>query len=206
MSNTPWQRTAFTAGPLFIAAYGLIRLADQKRGPGFAWSLGHLCLLASVLCFVAVMLGLRRVAVHGAGRAGRWLAGVGTGVGLLGAAAVTVQAVIDLVAGFLSEDREAMNEIFHRVKDHAGVEPAVYTVGPLLFYVGLVLLVGQLAALRRIAVWRPAVVVAAIVAMGVSLDLLPLGGLLFLLVFAPLGRQTDGKEHRPRTMSLPTGS
>ncbi|MFF4101938.1 hypothetical protein [Streptomyces sp. NPDC001903] len=34
----------------------------------------------------------------------------------------------------------AMRELFRCVKSHAGVEPAVYTVGPLLFHVGLLLL------------------------------------------------------------------
>ncbi|MGW8777790.1 hypothetical protein ACWGNM_06920 [Streptomyces sp. NPDC055796] len=37
----------------------------------------------------------------------------------------------------------AMRELFRRVKSHAGVEPAVYTVGPLLFHVGLLLLLGR---------------------------------------------------------------
>ncbi len=180
-----------------MTAYGLIRLTDEEHGPGLAWSSGHLFFLAAVVCFIPVVLGMRRMAAAGRARAGRGLAGAGAVTALLGVAAVVAQVVIDLVAGFLSEDREAMRELFRRVKSHAGVEPAVYTVGPLLFYVGLLLLLTQLAALRRTAAWRPLAVVAGIVATGVSLDLLPLAGLLFLLAFAPLGRQIDDADRRP---------
>ncbi|MFE6845419.1 hypothetical protein [Streptomyces sp. NPDC057686] len=205
MSNTPWRRTAFTAGPLCMTAYGLIRLTDGEHGPGLAWSLGHLAFLTGVLCFVPVLLGMRRAAVRGRGPAGRGFAAAGAVIGLLGAAAVVAQAAIDLVAGFLSEDREAMREIFERVKSHAGVEPVVYGVGPLLFYVGLLLLMAQLAALRRIAAWRPAAVVAGIVATGISLDLLPLAGLLFLVAFAPLGRRLDRPDRPPVPVSPDPG-
>ncbi|MFK0044124.1 hypothetical protein ACIQU4_08450 [Streptomyces sp. NPDC090741] len=205
MSNSPWQRAAFSAGPLCMTAYGLIRLTDEEHGPGMAWSSGHLFFLAAVLCFVPVVLGMRRMATEGRGRAGRGLAGAGAVTALIGVAAVLAQVVIDLVAGFLSEDREAMRELFRRVKSHAGVEPAVYTVGPLLFYVGLLLLLTQLAALRRAAAWRPGAVVAGIVATGVSLDLLPLAGLLFLLAFAPLGRQVDDLDRRPPATTVSPG-
>lgn len=189
-----------------MTAYGLIRLTGgEHHGPGFGWSAGHLAFLAGVLCFIPIVLELRRTAVRERGPAGWWLAGAGMVTGLLGTAAVVAQASIDLVVGFLSEDREAMNEFFGRVKSHAGVEPAVYTVGPLLFYVGLLLLMTQLAALRRIAAWRPALVVAAIAVTGINLDLLPLAGLLYLLAFAPLGPQVGHEDRRPPTVTAPTG-
>ncbi|WP_132753475.1 hypothetical protein [Streptomyces vinaceus] len=205
MSNSPWQRAAFSVGPLCMTAYGLIRLTDGEHGPGAAWSAGHLFFLTAVLCFVPVVLGLRRTAAAERGPGGRGLAAAGAVTALLGAATVVAQAVIDLVAGFLSEDREAMREIFRRVKSHAGVEPAVYTVGPLLFYVGLLLLLTQLAALRRTAAWRPLAVVAGIVATGLSLDLLPLAGLLFLLAFGPLGRQVEEADRRRLTATAAPG-
>ncbi|MFD7085131.1 hypothetical protein [Streptomyces sp. NPDC059918] len=205
MSNSPWPRAAFSAGPLCMTAYGLIRLTDGEHGPGLAWSSGHLFFLAAVACFLPVVLGMRRLAAAGRGPGGRRLAGAGAVTALLGMAAVAAQAVIDLVAGFLSEDREAMREIFRRVKSHAGVEPVVYTVGPLLFYVGLLMLLTQLAALRRTAAWRPLAVVAGIVATSISLDLLPPAGLLFLLAFAPLGRQVEDADRRRLTAAAAPG-
>ncbi|MFI6144706.1 hypothetical protein [Streptomyces sp. NPDC051109] len=205
MSNSPWGRAAFSAGPLCMTAYGLIRMTDEEHGPGLAWSSGHVFFLAAVSCFVPIVLGMRRMAAAGGGGAGRGLAGAGAVTALVGMAAVVAQVVIDLAVGFLSEDREAMNDLFRHVKSHAGVEPAVYTVGPLLFYVGLLLLLTRLAALRRTAAWRPVAVVAGIVATGVSLDLLPLAGLLFLLAFAPLGRQIDDWDRRPLTATASPG-
>ncbi|MEU3777249.1 hypothetical protein AB0F11_29415 [Streptomyces sp. NPDC032472] len=189
MSNTPRRWPWFTVAPLCLTVYGLIRLSDPTHNPGFAWSLGHLALLASVLAFVPAMWRMRRWAAAGRGPTVRALAGAATAAGLLGAAAVTAQAAIDLVVGFLCADRAAMNVMFDSVRSHPGVTPAVYTVLPLLFYVGMVLLTAQLAAMRRIAAWRPLVVVAGIAVTAASLDLMPLGGLLLLLALAPLDRQ-----------------
>ncbi|MFJ9822863.1 hypothetical protein ACIRSU_00640 [Streptomyces sp. NPDC101160] len=189
MTITTPQWTCFTVGPLCMTVYGVIRLTDATHGPGFAWTVGHLALLASVLAFVPVLWHLRRWAMAGRGPAARLLARGTAAAGLLGAAAAAAQTVIDLVVGVLCADREAMNVMFEEVRNHPGVTPAVYTIGPLLFYVGLVLLTAQLAAFRRIAFWRPLVVVAGIAVTAMSLDLLPLGGLLLLLALAPLDRQ-----------------
>ncbi|MFB6810446.1 hypothetical protein [Streptomyces sp. NPDC056387] len=63
-----------------------------------------------------------------------------------------------------------------------------------------------MAALRRIAAWRPAVVVAGVVLTGVSLDLLPVAGLLLLLALAPLGRRAGDRDRRPRTVTAVPGS
>ncbi len=170
-----------------MAAYGLVRLMDTERGPGPAWSIGHLFLLAGVLLFVPVLLGLRRVVA----RQGGTQRAVGTGLaalGLVGVAAVAVQAGIDLLVAYVSADHETMSELFARIQSVPGVLPVVYRVVPVLFYVGLLLLLGQLAVLRVISAWRPVVVVAGTVAMTATLDLLPVAALLFLLALAPLRR------------------
>lgn len=170
-----------------MAVYGLVRLMDTERGPGPTWSIGHLFLLAGVLLFVPVLLGLRRLVA----RQGGTQRAVGTGaaaLGLVGAAALAVQAGIDLLVAYVSADHEAMRELFARIQGVPGVMPVIYTVVPLLFYVGLLVLLGQLAVLRVISVWRPLAVVAGAVAMTATLDLLPVAGLLFLLALAPLGR------------------
>ncbi|GHC67483.1 hypothetical protein [Streptomyces cinnamoneus] len=186
MAEKTWGRAAYVAGPVCMGAYGLVRLVDEERGPGPAWTLGHLALLAGVVLFAPVFVGLGARAARGRGAAGRWSAGTGLVLGLLGVAAVTVQAGIDLLVGSRSEDRATMDALFERIQSHAGVKPAFYTVGPLLFYVGLVLLVGQLAVQRATAAWRPPAVVAGVAVTAASLDLIPVGALLFLLVLAPL--------------------
>ncbi|GAA0303322.1 hypothetical protein GCM10010302_47300 [Streptomyces polychromogenes] len=191
--RTAFTRGAFVAGPLCMLAYGVIRLADPGHGPGLAWTAGHLFLLAGVLLFGAVFAGLRRLTAP-AGRAGRAGAAVATGLGLAGVAAVVAQAAIDLAVGFQSADRAGMNRLFEEIQSRPGVEPVVYSVGPMLFYVGLLWIVTQLAVRRRTGLWRPVAVLAGTAVMGVSLDLIPLGALLFCAALAPLGRDLTARE------------
>ncbi|MFC5721792.1 hypothetical protein ACFP1Z_16595 [Streptomyces gamaensis] len=188
MKNTTWGRAACVAGPACLTAYGLIRLTDQEHGPGSAWTLGHLAMLTGVLAFIPVFLTLHRAAARGTGPAGRAVAGAGALLGLYGTAAVTVQSAIDLDVGFRAADRAGMDELFQEVQSDALVKAEVYSVGPLLFYIGLVLLTAQLAVQRRAAAWRPVAVVAGIAAAGASLDLMPVAGLLFLAALGALGR------------------
>ncbi|MEU3406420.1 hypothetical protein ABZ766_21115 [Streptomyces sp. NPDC006670] len=191
--RSAFVRGAFVAGPLCVLAYGVIRLADPGHGPGPAWTVGHVFLAAGLVLFGAVFLGMRRLAVP-AGRAGRLGAGVATGLGLAGAAAAVAQAGIDLAVGFRSADRAGMDRLFEQVQSRPGVEPVVYSVGPMLFYVGLLWLVTQLAVQRRTGVWRPVAVLLGTAVMAVSLDLMPLGALLFGAALSPLGRDVAARE------------
>ncbi|MFF4581399.1 hypothetical protein ACFY15_23905 [Streptomyces sp. NPDC001373] len=202
--RTEFVRVAFVAGPLCMLAYGVVRLADPDHGPGPAWTVGHLFLTAGVLLFGAVFLGLRRLAAP-VGPAGRVGAGVATGLGLAGVAAVVAQAVIDLAVGFRSADRAGMNRLFEDIQSRPGVEPVVYSVVPVLFYVGLLWIVTQLAVRRRTGVWRPVAVLAGTVVMAVSLDLIPLGALLFSAALAPLGRDLAARECAARADLAYTG-
>ncbi|MCX4729975.1 hypothetical protein [Streptomyces sp. NBC_01363] len=184
-------RTAFLSGPALMAGYGAVRLigrAVSDYGPGVWWSLAHLLFLAGVLAFVPVFLGLRKLAGERGGR--RVAVEVAAGVGLLGAAAVAVQAVIDLAAGFVAADKEAMSEIFDRVQGVPGVMPLVYTVVPMLFWLGLLALVTLLAFLRRdlVRAWAPVLVLTGTVLMAVSLDLLPVGALCLGVALMPVRR------------------
>ncbi|CAM5533318.1 hypothetical protein [Streptomyces abikoensis] len=119
----------------------------------------------------------------------RRLAGAGTVIALAGLAASLAQAAIDLVVGFRAADGAEMSELFGRVQSHAAVQLAVYDVGPLLFYVGLLALIGSLVSRRGpVTVWTAAAISLGIAVMGISLDLMPTGGALFLLAFASVGR------------------
>ncbi|MFC9622927.1 hypothetical protein ACFTXM_24055 [Streptomyces sp. NPDC056930] len=183
--------TVFLAGPALMAAYGVVRLigrAVSDYGPGMWWSLAHLLFLAGVLVFVPVFLGLRRLAGERGGK--RVAVAVAAWTGLLGAAAVAVQAVIDLVVGFVAADKRAMGEIFERVQDIPGVMPSVYTVVPMLFWLGLLALVTLLAFFRRdlVRAWAPVAALAGVVLTGMNLDLLPIGALCIGLALLPVRR------------------
>ncbi|MFJ1718000.1 hypothetical protein [Streptomyces sp. NPDC088244] len=186
---------ALLVGPVLMAGYGVARLVGRAvgdYGPGAWWSVAHLLFLAGVLAFVPVFLGLRRLAGE---RGGRRAAGEAAAwAGLIGAAAVVAQAVIDLTAGFVSADKEAMSEMFDRVQGVPGVMPLVYTVVPMLFWLGLLALVTLLAFLRRdlVRAWTPILVLAGTVAMAVSLDLLPVGAVCLAAALLPVRRGLSG--------------
>lgn len=58
-------RTAFIAAPLLTFAYGVIRILDGldgSRGPGLAWTTGHLAFLGAMVAFVFVFAQMRRLA------------------------------------------------------------------------------------------------------------------------------------------------
>ncbi|MFC7646417.1 hypothetical protein ACFQX6_41970 [Streptosporangium lutulentum] len=58
-------RIAFIAAPLLVMAYGVIRILDGldgSRGPGLAWTSGHLAFMAALILFVSTFLQMRRMA------------------------------------------------------------------------------------------------------------------------------------------------
>ncbi|TWG05254.1 hypothetical protein FHX80_113731 [Streptomyces brevispora] len=194
-SQNGFTARAFLVAPALMAGYGVVRLIGRAMGdygPGVWWSVAHLLFLAGVLAFVPVFLGLRLPAgVRGGRRAGVRLA---AGIGLLGTAAVAVQAVIDLVVGFVAADKQAMSDMFDKVQDVPGVMPVVYTVVPMLFWLGLLALVTLLAFFRRGEVpgWSPLLVLAGVVMMAVNLDLLTAGALCIGLALFPMRRGLVG--------------
>jgi hypothetical protein len=176
------QSFAFTAAPLLVTGYALIRIVDGldgERGPGPAWTIGHLAFLAGLVLFVRVFLELRRLAGRGAFATGTAV------VALVGVACTVVQISVDLVVGALAADHDAMGEMFADVQALPGVTIAVYTVGPVLLFVGLLVLSCHLAVIRAVPAWRAAVVALGVLIAPLGLDLLPAVGLLLLAGLAP---------------------
>jgi hypothetical protein len=185
---------SFVLAPVLVLIYSLVRVLDGldgSHGPGLAWTAGHLAFLAALALFVPLVLELARRASNR-----RAAAGVAA-FALLGVAAAVVQFGIDLVVGFVAADRAEMGALFDRIQEVPGVLPAVYTVGPTFFYVGLVALVVMEAVAGRIGWWSPALVVLGVAAVVISKDLLPLSALLNLAGLAPLGRRPDHEALRP---------
>ncbi|CAM5488918.1 hypothetical protein SAVIM338S_03407 [Streptomyces avidinii] len=188
-------RTAFLAAPVLTGAYGVIRILDGldgSRGPGFAWTLGHLCFLGALVLFVQGFASMRARAGGGT------LSTVGLWTGVAGVVALAGQFGIDLVVGFLSADRGAMETMFAKVQDIPGMLPVLYEFGPLLFFVGQLILASQLAKRRVLKVWAPVLVLANAVVPLVGKDLIPVGAVLLLLAFAPLYRDRERFAVGPR--------
>lgn len=202
--------TALLAGPLLLLGYGVVRLLDGHHGPGPGWTAGHILLILGLLCFVPAMLTLRRTAA-GSGPARRATATTGAVLGLLGIVAVLGQAAVDLYVGAVSADRAAMNTRYDHFQSHPGVTPLLYSVVPVFFYLGLLLLTGALALgrPRRIGLHAPLCVLLGTLVMAASLDLMPVGALLYSAAFGPLAlsllRQGRADEQSAACQSRPTG-
>ncbi|WP_235464982.1 hypothetical protein [Streptomyces platensis] len=129
-----------------------------------------------------VFLELRRLA-------GRGLVATATAaVGLVGAGCSLAQISVDVVVGALARDHEAMRGMFANVQSVPGVKLVVYTVGPVLLYLGLLVMFCQLALTRAIPVWRAVAVVLAVLVSLLGLDALPVVGLLLCAGLTPFAR------------------
>ncbi|MBG0820074.1 hypothetical protein HS048_04890 [Planomonospora sp. ID91781] len=180
-------RTAFVAAPLLVFAYGVIRILDGldgSRGPGLAWTAGHLAFLAALALFVPIFWEMRRMAGRKA------VATVSAALGTAGLLALTAQFAIDIVIGFMSADHDAMGVLFDRVQAVPGVSFVVYDGVPLLFFAAQFALVLQLAVAGRVRAWTPVLVMADLLLPFFEKDLIPLGALFLLVSFAPLARRS----------------
>jgi hypothetical protein len=176
-------RIAFVAAPLLTMAYGVIRILDGldgERGPGLAWTTGHIAFVAALAMFVLTFVQMRRMA----GR--NTLSTVSATIGIIGILSLITQFVIDMVVGFLSADHAAMDVLFERIQAVPGVMFVVYVGVPLFFFVGQFALVAQLAVQRRVKVWTPFLVLLDYVVPNIDKDLMPLGALFLLISFIPL--------------------
>ncbi|GGT02396.1 hypothetical protein GCM10010156_70370 [Planobispora rosea] len=179
-------RTPFVAAPLLVLAYGVIRILDGldgSRGPGLAWTTGHLAFIAALILFVPIFWQLRRMAGRDT------VATVSAVTGLAGGAAFLAQFTIDIVVGFMAADHAAMGPLFDRVQSIPGVSPVVYGVGPALFSIGQLALAVQLAFLGRVRAWVPVLVLAYSLLPLIDKDLIPLSAVCLLVSFVPLARR-----------------
>ena len=191
--------TAALAAPALLLGYGVVRLLDGHHGPGPGWTVGHILLLLALTGYVPVLLHLRRLGAA-RGTALRLTTTTGAALGVLGVCAGLGQAAVDLYVGGVSSDRAAMNTRFDQFQSHPGVTPLLYSVVPVFFYVGLLLCTTALALTRPRPIHpsAPVLILLGTVAMAASLDLLPLGALLFAAALAPLARPLLRRPSRSR--------
>ncbi|MEU3730686.1 hypothetical protein AB0E81_14880 [Streptomyces sp. NPDC033538] len=186
------RRTVMFAVPALTLTYGLFRIADGldgERGPGPAWTLGHLAFCAALVLFAVVFRWLRALAPSG-----DRVAAVAHWAATAGAAVLLVQFGIDLVAGAVSADHLEMSRFMGRVSQVPGVAPVVYDFGPYLFYVGMLALIARLAVVRVVRPWTAFLVLADLVMPLADKDLIPVGALLLSVSFAQLARVMETRQ------------
>ncbi|TDW17977.1 hypothetical protein [Kribbella kalugense] len=178
------KKLGILAGALFVA-YGIIRLIDGAngdRGPGLAWTSGHLLFLLGLLLFGAVLVVGRNTLTSR-----RPLGTAAMVVGLVGVAAFVRVILTDLIVGFRASDHAQMSAIggnYDRWPGNLGIYEPLQTLGPILFLVGLLTLAVLLTVERRLPVWAAPVLVAGFVLISANLDLMPIGGALLGLAFS----------------------
>jgi hypothetical protein len=183
-------KISLVAAPALMGAYGVVRLLDGQRGPGFGWTFGHLLMLTGLLLFGLVITGLRRLAP---GRTATAFAGIA----FTGLAASVTQIGIDIVVGLISGDQADKHHAFDQIQQVPGVRPVVYTVVPVLFYVGLLGLTVLPAVVRPrpVAWWTPVLILAGTVAAATNLDYMPEAGLFYMLALGPLALRPRHAAH-----------
>ncbi|MFC3499514.1 hypothetical protein ACFOOK_00670 [Micromonospora krabiensis] len=182
-------KVALIAGPLALSGYGVARLIgrlDDAYGPGLDWQVAHVLGLAGFLLFVPLVLALRTLTRSGPVRE------LAIGATLLGLAATVIQFGADIVLAAMAADKEELRDLQGDFSALPGLRPVVYDVGPLLFFVGIVVVAVLAARARRLPWWSPVVLLVAVLLPPVNLDLMPLAGLLMLVALLP-GRNRSRK-------------
>jgi hypothetical protein len=172
--NTARGRIGVTAigAPVLLFLYGVLRLIDGGRG--FNWNLGHTLFLIAFVLLAGLVVGLRQL-VRARARPVRLVADLAMAGGLFGAACFIWGIIGDL---------------FVRVHDAAPVPGLLQAVGPLLFQVGVLGLLGLLVAARRVPIWAPLLVLVGFLMFAINLDLIPVGAVMILVGLSPLVRRS----------------
>lgn len=175
------RRITLATAPLFISLYGVLRLigrAEDQYGPGLDWQAAHLAGPAGMALFVPVTLLLGRLFPRTPWRT------VAVGLTLVGLVCTMVQFSADIVEGLMAADRAEMRDLSQQLRDLPGIDLGFYAVGPQLSFVGLLALV-LLAVTRRLPWWSPVMMLVGVVLPLVTLDLIPVTGVLLTAALWP---------------------
>jgi len=185
-------RHCYLAAPALLSVYGVARLidgTDGTYGPGAAWTFGHVCFLVAMVLFGVVLVAARRALTGWRG-----VSAIAVGLGLFGVVVFARGIVVDLIVGWRSTDRAAMNARYPNYdRFPLGLPKALIDtlnlVGPPFLILGLLTLAILLAAQGRLRWWAPVLVLLGFVVITVNEDLLPLGGVLLGTALYPMTRR-----------------
>jgi hypothetical protein len=162
------MRSTTIAAPLLMLGYGIARWIDGFDGArhnGPAWPIGHTMFFVSIVLFAVQAVALTRLAD------GPLIARTALAATLIGALCFLWVITGDLFSGF----QESL--------------PGVLTaVGPPLFVLGMVTLLGLQAVARRLPFWSPIAFLIGYLAISFDLDLLPLAALVLVVAAIPVAR------------------
>jgi hypothetical protein len=190
----------FTATCLTLAPVGvLLGWAGMRLGGGGGaeplWTVSHLFWLPSYAALAIGFAGIYLL-IRPERFGERLLAGLGLAMSAIGGLCISAQMVVDLVVGFATTDRDGMGAMSDAIQNVPGVELAVYSVGPSLLFLGMLILSIQAAVLKRLPASVAVLVSGAVVISGleqaveVPLRLMMLAAVLLLwLAAVPTARR-----------------
>ncbi|TNC47364.1 hypothetical protein [Mumia zhuanghuii] len=169
--RTSSAKLTATVVPVALLVYAACRWLDGRdhhHGPGLWWTVGHLAFLASWVAFAALTVGMV-TALRRTPRVVAWGTGAAT---LAGIGAFTWVTLTDLFPSW------------------PDLPEVLRMVGPLLFLVGLMALLGMTARSQQMRWWPvfPLLALAATVVVSANLDLLPVSAVLFGAALVPCRR------------------
>jgi protein-S-isoprenylcysteine O-methyltransferase Ste14 len=169
-------RICAVAAPVLLLLYGLLRFSDNsdgRRGSGLAWNLGHTLFFVAFVLLAILAVGLRQLLVSSAAPIKSIIASLAAGVAVLGAA-----CFLWVILG----------DLFERFAAAAPLPDQLMTAGPLLFQLGTLTLLTQLAITqpRRLPLWCPLLVLLGFVAIAANDNLLPVAAVLLIAGLAPI--------------------
>ncbi|MFD1372833.1 hypothetical protein [Actinoplanes sichuanensis] len=185
-------RLPLVAAPLAMTAYGITRIIgrlDGEYGPGADWQIAHLLGLTGMILFIPVILTLRRHITTGRNLI--------TAITLLGLTTTVIQFTADMLLALAATDRDSLRRLQHQLTDIPGIQAAIYDIGPLLFFLGIVAMAALAARTRNLPWWSPATMLIAVLLPTIDLNLMPLTGLLMLAALHPLHTTTRTRQTTP---------
>lgn len=203
MSRNNIFRASYLAAPIFLFFYGIAHFVDGldgSYGPGFAWTVGHIMFLLALLTFGVIMIALRQRLVDESATH-KFIATLALIVGLIGIITFARIAVIDIITGLRAPDNVAMGAISSQLNAYPFPSLApFYNIGPLLFQLGLLVLMIQLAMLqpRQLPWWSPILLLGGFLLLGFNLNLLMLGAIIIGIALVPLVSIKDGISYQTR--------
>jgi len=175
-------------GTLAMALGYAILLQRSGQGPDSGWFFSHALLLIGVTLILPAIIGIRVLLNNIAGIT----ADIGMTLGFIGGLALVGQFAIDLAVGQLAADQSEMITLFRSLSASLIITLPFQSLGPIVFYSGLLVLTSLLWKHHIISWWAGLIACLGIVGVG-SGALTGIGIITFLgfmgmfIGFIPIG-------------------
>ena len=176
------------AGPLAMAIGYAIIMLRSGHGPDAGWFLSHAFLLAGVGLLLPTIIGIRFLLNKNEDAK----ADIGMILAFIGGLTLVGQFAIDLAVGLLAVDQSEMIDLFKSLSASPIIALPFQSVGPIVFYGGLLVSISLLWATRVISWWAGLVATLGIIGIGsgaiTGIALLTFLGFSGMLIgFLPIG-------------------